>query len=110
MANIRGEVVTPAAIEELLRRTLRDPSFRLGIWDPRRHAYLDTNGALFEPPSPVSGRDVTYIEEGDAPSVAIVHDPIVGDDRETAQGLAEVVVMLLENAKLVEELRASRSR
>ena len=41
---------------------------------------------------------------------ALIHDPTLDTDSDVVEGLAAISLMLLENTRLVEELRASRSR
>ena len=47
---------------------------------------------------------------GRQPFAALIHDPSLDTDSDVVQGLAATSLMLLDNARLVDELRASRSR
>ena len=44
------------------------------------------------------------------PVAALIHDPSLDTDSDVVEGLAASSLMLLENSRLVDELRASRSR
>jgi signal transduction histidine kinase len=56
------------------------------------------------------GRGVTRVTRGNGPVAALIHDPTLDTDSDVIEGLAATSLMLLENTRLVEQLRASRSR
>lgn len=66
--------------------------------------------APFELPSGRRLRGVTHLTNGNGPIAALIHDPTLETDSDVVEGLAAISLMLLENTRLVEELRASRSR
>jgi signal transduction histidine kinase len=106
----RSQRVTPLWVQDFLGGTLGDPSFALGVWDSDRDRYLDAEGEPLELPRPSPARSVTEIEKNGRPSLALIHDSALDDEPELVEGLGATAVMLLENAGLVEELKASRAR
>jgi signal transduction histidine kinase len=67
-------------------------------------------GAPLELPRDLHSRGVTRITLGNGPVAALIHDPTLDTDSDVVEGLAATSLMLLENTRLVDELRASRSR
>ena len=53
---------------------------------------------------------MTEITRHERPVAALIHDPSLDTDSDIVQGLAASSLMLLENTRPVDELRASRSR
>jgi signal transduction histidine kinase len=102
--------VTPLWVQDFLGGTLGDPSFALGVWDAEGDRYLDAWGEPLALPDPSPAQSVTWIEKGGRPSLVLIHDSTLDDEPELVEGLGATAVMLLENAGLVEELRASRAR
>ncbi len=105
-----GHGLTPVWVEDLLGSSLGDPSFALALWAPERNGYVDALGAPFELPAPSVGRSVTRIDREGRPAIALLHDPLLEDEPEVVDGLGATALMLLENARLVEGLQASRAR
>src|SRR6185436_20324422 len=53
---------------------------------------------------------VTLLSQDSQPVAALIHDPMLDTDSALVEGLAASSLMMLENARLVAELRASRAR
>jgi signal transduction histidine kinase len=106
----RHEPMTPAAVQAVIADALGDPTLRLGLWDSERAAYLDVAGVPIELPANGSNRQVTRVTRDEQHLAALIHDPAFDADAEVLEGLAATSLMLLENTRLVEELRASRAR
>ena len=102
--------LTPGWVEHVLGNSLGDPSFALALWEPELNGYVDARGAPLELPEPSVARSVTRIEHDGRPALALLHDPGLEDEPEIVEGLGTTAVMLLDNARLVEELQASRAR
>jgi signal transduction histidine kinase len=102
--------VTPARVEELLRDALGDPLLALVLREEGRAGFVDVQGREVE--LPVHGRDVhvTTVLRNGRPVAALVHDPAIDDDSGVVEGLARTSLLLLENAQLIDDLRASRAR
>jgi signal transduction histidine kinase len=105
-----GRDLTPVRLERLLGSSLGDPSFALVLWSPERNSYVDVHGESVELPEPSAARHVTRVDRDGGPALALLHDPLLDDEPELVDGLGATALMLLENARLVEGLRASRAR
>ena len=105
-----GKVLTPVAAETMIGDALGDSTLTLGLWAPERNGYVDTAGAPLELPRDSRARGVTEITRDDRPAAVLIHDPTLDTDSGVVEGLAAISLMLLENTRLVEELRTSRSR
>jgi len=105
-----GKPLTPAAVQELLGDALGDPSLKLALWSAERHAFVDVDGAEVSVPDESSERGITWVTRNDRIVAALVHDPVLDADSTVLEGLAATSLMLLDNARLVEALRASRAR
>ena len=55
-------------------------------------------------------RGVTLLSQDSRPVAALIHDPILDTDSALVEGLAASAPTMLENARLVAELHASRAR
>jgi signal transduction histidine kinase len=107
---VEGERVTPKRIQSLIREALGDPTLELVLWDPGRHHYVDVEGAPVEPGNVAAGRELTPVLRDGRRVAFLVHDPRLEEVSEVVDGLTATSFVLLENTRLVEELRASRSR
>ena len=105
-----GKPLTPVAAQRLLADALGDPSLKLALWSPERHAFVDVDGMTVRMPDNLSARGVTRVTRNGEIVAALVHDPVLDAESTVVEGLAATSLMLLENARLVEELRASRAR
>jgi signal transduction histidine kinase len=110
MSQIAPQNVTPAWLQRFLRDTLGDPSFELALWSEEHNGFVDASGKPFDLPSPTASRSVTLVARRGLPSLALVHDVALDEDIEIVKGLGVTAATLLENATLVDELRASRAR
>ena len=106
----RGRPLTPAAVQTVIGDALGDPSMILGLWAPERAGYVDVYGAPLALPLDSRDRGVSRITQNGRPVAALIHDPTLDTDSDVVEGLAATSLMLLENTRLVQELRASRSR
>jgi signal transduction histidine kinase len=110
LASTGSQRLTPRWVEEILRSSLGDPSFALGVWEPERSSYVDSQGAPLELPESSRARTVTQIHQDGRPALALIHDPALADEPEVVDGLGATALLLLENARLVDQLQASRAR
>jgi signal transduction histidine kinase len=110
VARVAGEPMTPARAEGLLSTALGDPLLRFALWDTARQTYVDVDRHPVELPSPGGAVAVTYVEREGQRVAALIHDASLEEGSGLAEGLAATSVLLLENAGLVDELRASRRR
>jgi signal transduction histidine kinase len=105
-----GQALTPAAVQSAIGDALGDSTLQLGLWSADRAAYVDVHGQPLKLPSRSSEHGITYVTNDDRPVAALIHDPLLETDSGLGEAVAATSLMLFENARLVEELRASRSR
>ena len=105
-----GKPMTTADVQTSVADALGDSTVSLALWAPERGGYVDVHGASLELPSDTSARGVTQITQDGRPAAVLIHDPTLDTHSDIVQGLVATSLMLLENARLVEDLRASRSR
>ena len=110
VSKVGGGPVTPPRAQSLIRDALGDPKLALALWAPERLAFVDVNRG----PTDLSAVDpaeraITWIDRDGRPAAAVIHDRSL-DDAALVGGLAGTALMLIENTRLVEELRASRAR
>jgi signal transduction histidine kinase len=102
--------VTASRIQDLMREALGDPGLVLALAVPEAGIYVDPDGARVELPAPGSDRVTTPVVQNGETVANVVHDALLDADDALIEGLAASSFMLLENARLVDELRASRGR
>ena len=105
----RDGPLTPSAVQELLADALGDSTVTLGLWDGVS-GYVDVDGEPVELPIDPQVRAVTRLSRHGRPVAALIHDPMLDTDSALVEGLAASSLMMLENARLVAELHASRAR
>jgi signal transduction histidine kinase len=110
VARIGNEPVGPAGVQGMLREALGDPTLQLALWSPERAAYTDSHGDAIELPLGDPDRAATPIVRGGQPVAALIHDTALDEAPELLGGLTATSLMLLDNTRLVEDLRASRAR
>ena len=105
----RDRPLTPSAVEEVLADALGDSTVKLALWDGVS-GYVDVDGEPVELPVDPQARGVTLLSQDSRPVAALIHDPMLDTDSALVEGLAASSLMMLENVRLVAELRASRAR
>lgn len=105
-----GERFTPADMQKMIGDALGDSSLRLSLWDPDEADYVDIDGVPVGLPRDTRARGVTNITRDGEPVAVLIHDPAVNTDSGVVEGLAATSLLLLQNSRLVQELRASRAR
>jgi len=106
----RAEGVSPDQIRDWLRDGLGDPTLEIAFWDPGRLGFVDPDDNSINWTTASPGRAVTSISHDGRPVAAIAHNASLQEAADVLDGLAETALMLLENTRLVDDLRASRSR
>ena len=102
--------VTPQRVESLIADALGDPMLRLLLWSPARDAYVDVSGLPVQLPVEDVDRAVTPVSRDGRPLAALIHDRGLDQGQGMIEGVAATALVLLDNTRLVEELRASRAR
>jgi signal transduction histidine kinase len=104
-------------LEVLLRDRLGDPALRLVFLDHRTEPEATHEILARELDRGGGKREVTVVDRGGTPSVALIHDPQLNDDPELVQAAGAVALLAAENAELdegwgeaLQELRQSRAR
>lgn len=105
-----GRSMTAAGVQRVIGEALGDPSLALALWDPRKDHYVDVDGVPIELPRDTRMRGVTRVTRSGRPLAALIHDPSLDTEADVVEGLAATSLLLLENTRLVQELRASRAR
>jgi signal transduction histidine kinase len=112
-----GEPLPPGRLEQVLARTLRDPTLQLAYWLPDRGGFVDAEGRPVELPAEGGDRAVTILRHDGDPIAAMLHDAALDDDPELVRAVAATARMTVENERLqaevraqLEEVRASRAR
>ena len=105
----RDRPLTPSAVQEVLADALGDSTVKLALWDGVS-GYVDVDGEPVELPVEPQARGVTLLRQDSRPVAALIHDPMLDTDSALVEGLAASSLMMLENARLVAELHASRAR
>jgi signal transduction histidine kinase len=105
-----GRPVTTIWIQEMLRESLDDPTLALGVWDPDRGHYIGAENEPLELPQHSAEIAVVEIEQDGSPAIALVHSTSFEEDPAIVEALGTTAAMLLENAKLVQQIQASRER
>jgi hypothetical protein len=80
VVGIHGER-TRDSLERSIAAALHDPAVKLGYWSPAARAYVDGTGKALMLPRPGSGLSVAFVERGDEPLGAIIHDVALDDDK-----------------------------
>jgi signal transduction histidine kinase len=109
-AKASAEPLDAPRVESLVADALGDPTLRLAFWVPEPPGYVDVRGAPIELPDERADRAYTPVIREGRPVAALIHDPALDTDPGVVEGLAATSLMVLENIRLVEELRASRAR
>jgi signal transduction histidine kinase len=89
----------PDDLEGVLAAALRDPSLRLGRWHPATSSFLDVDGR------PVDAGTLLSNHEG-RPLGALSRREVPWEDARTAEGVAALTGLVLDNQRLAEEAEA----
>ncbi|WP_433200203.1 sensor histidine kinase [Dactylosporangium sp. CS-047395] len=113
------ELATPAgasvpALRALLRRSLRDDTVEVGVWDPASQRYLDAEGSALVPPDADEPRTSTRIDFDGRPLGLLVHDPALREDPVRLDAVVAGAAVALERHRLagamLAEVERSRER
>jgi class 3 adenylate cyclase len=94
------------ALEAALQRSLADPDLAVLRWSPAAGDYIDANDQVVALGDVRGHRDVLAIERDGDQIAAVLHDPVLGSDRELMTVIAETVRYTAEVADLRQELVA----
>jgi hypothetical protein len=102
--------VTHAQAQRLLRDALGDPTLTLALAAPGNAGFVDAGGEPLELTGGGADPATTVLVADERPIAAVIHDPLLDVDVSRVEGLTAMVLMLLENARLLSELQVSRRR
>ncbi|HEX6867498.1 MAG TPA: histidine kinase [Candidatus Limnocylindrales bacterium] len=113
-----GSGVPIGGLEELLARTLDDPTMELAFPAPSGDGFVNAEGRPIGLPGPAYPRAVTRLERDGELLGLIVHDPAIdAEDPGLVEAVGNAARLALENERLaaqvraqLEEVRASRAR
>ena len=91
-------------IRDALARALADPTLEIAYWHPETGRYASSDGA----PLPENGdpRHISLVEHGGRPTAALIHDPMLADERELVESVSAAAALWLDNERLQSKLRA----
>ncbi len=110
VASMQDTAATPARVEALMRDTVGDPTLTLAFPASENGAYVGVDGRALDLSAGAAEQQITPIVRAGSTVAVLVHDSTLDTDPAVLEGLAASSFMLLENARLVDELRASRGR
>jgi signal transduction histidine kinase len=91
-----------------LAKVLEDPGLTLGFWLPTTGEFVDAEGHRVELPPADSGRKLTELRRGGQLIGAVVSDPALAQNPELLDAASSAVGMVIENRRLLMQLRQSR--
>ncbi|MGH3072870.1 MAG: PAS domain-containing sensor histidine kinase [Gaiellaceae bacterium] len=98
------ELARGTPIRDALAKALADPTLEVAYWSPEQGRYATADGKpLAENGDP---RHVTLVEHGGRPTAALVHDPMLADERELVESVSAAAALWLDNERLQGKLRA----
>src|SRR5262249_52893893 len=106
----RAERLSPAQLQEWLRDALGDPTLAVALWDRLRFRFVDIEGRATDVLRVPPGRATATVTQDGRPVAVLMYSASLQESADVVDGLAETAVVLLENRRLVDELRASRAR
>ena len=98
------ELARGTPLRDALARVLRDPSLELAYWLPDADGYVTADGKPL--PEETAGRHMTLVEHAGRPTAALLHDPMLSEERELVDALAAASGLWLDNERLQAKLRA----
>ena len=109
VADVAGTPVTGEDVEHLVGDALGDPTLVLARWDAAEQTYRDMRGGVIAG-GPRRDRVRFELTRDGLPYALVGYDAAVDQAPDVVRGVAATGLLLLDNAGLVEELRASRAR
>ncbi|MEA2293623.1 MAG: hypothetical protein QOE86_1262, partial [Solirubrobacteraceae bacterium] len=103
-----GARVDAGELGRTMARSLEDPGLHLVYWnagDPG--GWVDETGWPVRAPQAEPGVAVTEVTAAGRPVAAILHDPVLAEDRAIVRAAAAHALVALENKRLISLLRAS---
>lgn len=109
VVGIHGER-TPDSLERSIAAALHDPAVKLGYWSPAARAYVDGTGKALTLPRRGSGLSVAFVERGDEPLGAIIHDAALDDDKALLDAVSAAFALAVDRDRLASTVHAQASQ
>ena len=93
-----------ASVEQLVRQVLDDPLARLAFWLPRRERFVDRHGNSVVLEAAEEGKTWRAFGHGESHVLAILHEPVLGEDPELVGAVGATALLILENRRLEQDL------
>jgi signal transduction histidine kinase len=97
---------TAAELRDLLAEALRDPTLRLGQWQPDAAAFVDTAGGRLEPGADADGMLLRPADGTGRPVGVLLHNGSPWADARLTNAVAALAGLVLENQRLTAEVSA----
>jgi signal transduction histidine kinase len=117
LEEVRLGSASPEQVDEVLRKTLHDPTLELLFWLPETGIYVNRAGQPVGDPGPEQLRARTPLKHGEARLGLLLHHPALLERRELLRSVLSASALAVEIARLRVEVRvqlaeveASRSR
>jgi PAS domain S-box-containing protein len=98
------ELAAGTPIRDALARALGDPTLEIAYWQPDEGRYVAADGKPLAEDG--ADRHVSLVEHGGRPTAALVHDPLLADERELVEAVTAAAALWLDNDRLQAKLRA----
>jgi PAS domain S-box-containing protein len=91
-------------IRDALAKALADPTLEIAYWLPEQGRYVAADGR----PLPDTGdpRHISLVEHGGRTIAALVHDPMLAEERELVESVTAAAALWLDNERLQAKLRS----
>jgi signal transduction histidine kinase len=93
-----------AAVEQIVRQVLDDPLARLVFWIPQHERFVDRHGTTVVLDPAEDGKTWRAFGHGENHTLAILHEPILGEDPELVGAVGATALLTLENRRLEQDL------
>ena len=104
VADLLVELGRGVPLRDALAKALRDPTLDVVYWIPQRECFVWHDGNEFHDDG--GPRTARYVERNGQRIGAILHDPLLADEPELVDAVAEAAGLWLDNDRLQAELRA----
>jgi len=98
------ELARGTPIRDAIAETLSDPTLEIAYWLPDEGRYVFADGKPV--PEQDDSRHVSLVEHAGRPTAALLHDPLLADERELIDAVTAAAGLWLDNERLQAKLRA----
>ncbi len=105
-----GRPPSPAHLEQVLARSLHDPSLRILRWSAGRSSWVSADGRDCELPAGGGRHQTTVLRRHHEPVAALVHGPSLSEEADLLAAVSSATLLALENERLWARCRPSSRR